>query len=85
MPLSRSPLGSQSWRELERRAEAAYAAMYEAPPRSVKDCWDDARLFFGKAIEAAGRAGAPGEVARLKRRLSEVAAVYARQFRHVGW
>ncbi len=85
MTLSRSSLGSKSWRELERLAEAAYAAMYEAPPRGVKDCYDDAWLYFGKAIEAAGRAGATGEAARLKLRSSEVAAIYARQFRHVGW
>jgi len=85
MPCSRPPLGPEPWRESERMAEAAYAAMYEAPPRSVKDCCDDARRHFGKAIEAAERAGAADEAARLKRRLSEVAAVYARQFRHVGW
>ena len=70
--------------ELERLAEAAYADMYDALPRDVKDCYDDALLYFGKAIEMAQQAGLTDEAARLTRRREQVTAVYDSQFRDVG-
>lgn len=51
--------------EFERAAEAAYAAMYEAKPYSVKDCYDDAQINFSHAIAAAKLAGLADEVERL--------------------
>lgn len=62
-------------------AEAAYAAMYEERPYRVKDCYEDARLNFGKAIEAARRAGLTDEIARLTKREEHVVKVYNSQFR----
>jgi hypothetical protein len=70
--------------EFERLAEAAYAAMYDVRPRNVKDCYDDAQLYFGQAIEAALRDGLADEVARLTLRFEHVRNVYNRQFRGVG-
>jgi hypothetical protein len=44
---------------LELLAEQAYAAMYDVPPlRSVKDDYDNARLYFQRAIDEARRLGA---------------------------
>jgi hypothetical protein len=67
---------------LELLAEQAYAAMYDVPPlRSVKDDYDNARLYFQRAIDEARRLGLPNEVARLTKRLDHVCAVYDSQFR----
>ena len=70
--------------ECEQAAEAAYAAMYDAPPYRVKDCRDDARSAFNRGIEIAKNAGLAGEVRRLSLRLQHVEAVYNSQFRGVG-
>lgn len=67
---------------LELLAEQAYAAMYDVPPlRSVKDDYDNARLYFQRAIDEAKRLGLPNEVARLTQRRDHVCAVYDSQFR----
>jgi hypothetical protein len=67
---------------LELLAEQAYAAMYDVPPlRSVKDDYDNARLYFQRAIDEARRLGLPSEVARLTQRCDHVCAVYDSQFR----
>jgi hypothetical protein len=67
---------------LELLAEQAYAAMYDVPPlRSVKDDYDNARLYFQRAIDEAKRLGLSGEVARLTQRRDHVCAVYGSQFR----
>ena len=67
---------------LELLAEQAYAAMYDVPPlRSVKDDYDNARLYFQRAIDEARRLGLPNEVARLTQRRDHVCAVYDSQFR----
>ena len=70
--------------DCERMAEAAYAAMYDARPHGVKDCYDDARLYFSRAIEAARRSGLADDVMRLTRRLENIEVVYNGQFRGVG-
>jgi hypothetical protein len=70
--------------KLEQLAEAAYQAMYDAKPFRVKDCYDDAQLYFHRAIEAARLAALPGDVARLTRRSKHVEDVYNSQFRGVG-
>jgi hypothetical protein len=65
--------------EWERRAEAAYAEMYEA--RRAKEPYEDACFAFARAIEAAQRLGLHDEVARLNRRVEHIRAVYNSQFR----
>ena len=70
--------------DCERQAEAAYAAKYEARPHWVNDCYDDARHYFGRAIDAARAAAMTAEVARLTHRLKHIENVYDRQFRGVG-
>jgi hypothetical protein len=67
----------------EKLAEAAYDAMYEASPASAKDCFDDARGFFAKAIGIAMRAGLADEAERLIARRDHVVSVYDSQFRRI--
>ena len=68
----------------EARAEAAYTAMYDAAPHSVKDCYEDACLYLAHAIEIATGLGLIAEAERLKKRGDEIDAVYNHQFRYVG-
>lgn len=65
--------------EWERRAEEAYAEMYEA--RRAKAPYEDACFAFARVIEAAQRLGRDEEVARLTRRVEHIRAVYNSQFR----
>jgi hypothetical protein len=69
---------------LEALAEAAYDAMYEARLHGARDRYEEARLHFDHAIEAAHRAGLHEEAGRLKRRRDHVARVYSSQFRYSG-
>ena len=67
---------------LERLAEQAYAAIYDAPPlSSTKDGYDDACFYLHKAIEEAHRLDLPSEVERLAGRLDNIRGVYNSQFR----
>ena len=77
-------IDSDALAELEGKAEAAYAAMYDARPYSVKDCYEDSCLYFHRAIEVAQRAGLADEAARLRQRVEHVGKVYNNQFRGVG-
>jgi carboxylesterase type B len=70
--------------DYEARAEAAYAAMYDAAPHNVKDHYEDAYTCLAQAIQIATGLGLADEVARLKDRRKEVEAVYNHQFRYVG-
>ena len=70
--------------ELERLAEAAYAAMYEVRPHNVKDYFDDALYYFGQAITASERVGRTADVERLTRRREHISYVYNSQFRGIG-
>ena len=70
--------------ELERMAEASYAAMYEARPHNVKDHFDDAYGYFSQAIDVAKEAGLVTEVERLAKRRDHVNNVFNHQFRNVG-
>jgi hypothetical protein len=67
----------------EKLAETAYDAMYAANPYNVKDCFDDARGYFFKAIEIAKREGFDDEVVRLNARLNHIVSVYNSQFRGI--
>jgi hypothetical protein len=69
---------------LEALAEAAYDAMYEARLHGARECYEQARLQFDRAMEAAHRAGLHEEAARLKRRRDHVGRVYNNQFRYSG-
>ena len=66
---------------LERLAEAAYTAMYDAPRTSVRDCHDAAQGYLTQAIKIAERASMADVAARLKRRKDEIYNVYDHQFR----
>ena len=70
--------------ELEQMAEGSYDAMYDARPHNVKDHYEDAQLYFSRAIEAAQRGGLTDEVMRLTRRVEHITDVYDTQFRGVG-
>jgi hypothetical protein len=70
-------------KENEKRAEAAYDAVYEASPSAAKDCFDDTRGFFGKAIDLAKRAGLADEMARMSARCNHIVSVYDSQFRGI--
>jgi hypothetical protein len=69
---------------LEAMAEAAYDAMYEARLAGAKHRFEEARLNFDRAIEAAKRAHLPQEAARLTRRRDQVVRIYNSQFRYSG-
>jgi hypothetical protein len=69
---------------LEAMAEAAYDAMYEARLAGAKHRFEEARLNFDGAIEAARRAHLPQEAARLTRRRDQVVRIYISQFRYSG-
>jgi hypothetical protein len=69
---------------LEAMAEAAYDAMYEARLAGAKHRFEEARLNFDRAIEAARRARLPQEAARLTRRRDQVVRIYNSQFRYSG-
>jgi hypothetical protein len=64
----------------EALGEQSYTAMYDA--RRPKDDYEDAHLHFHRAIEAATRLGRADEVARLRRRIEHITAVYNHQFRY---
>jgi hypothetical protein len=70
--------------ELERMAEGSHSAMYEARTHNVKDHYDDAQLYFSRAIEAAQQGGLSDHVTRLTNRCDHITAVYNSQFRGVG-
>jgi hypothetical protein len=79
MTIGRDPSDRAQLDEWERRAEEAYAEMYEA--RRAKEPYEDACFAFARAIEAAQRLGLDDEVARLNRRVEHIRAVYNGQFR----
>jgi hypothetical protein len=70
---------------LQQRAEAAYAAMYDARPPAAKDCYDDARLYFTQAIDMATQANLADDVTRLTSRRNQITEIYNRQFRWAGY
>jgi len=70
--------------DLERQAEEAYTAMYEVEAYAAKDCYDDARMYFRQAMEAARDAGLDKDADRLEQRLEHVRSVYFEQFRGAG-
>ena len=67
--------------ELEARAEAAYAAMYDARPHEEKDLKDDALLYLAEAQRIAEALDLPDDAARLKARTENIMGVYNSQFR----
>jgi hypothetical protein len=77
--MEHDPSGRADLDEWERRAEAAYADMYEA--RRAKEPYEDACFAFARAVAAAQRLGLDAEAARLTRRVEHIRAVYNSQFR----
>ena len=74
----------EEMKQYEARAEAAYEAMYDAAPHSVKDCFEDSCLCLNQAIKIAGSLGLSDEEARLAARSRHIDAVYNSQFRYIG-
>ena len=70
--------------DYEARAEKAYGAMYDADPRHVKDCYEDASLHLAQAIKLAKKLGLTAEAERLAARAVHIDNVYNGQFRYVG-
>jgi hypothetical protein len=68
----------------EALAEEAYGAMYDVRGAGVKDCHDDARYNFTRAIDIARMRGLAAEVARLSARRDHVETVYNSQFKRRG-
>ena len=50
---------------------------------AAKDCFDDARSYFTRAIQMARHAELNDEVARLTTRLDHILGVYNSQFRGI--
>jgi hypothetical protein len=56
--------------------------MYEARGHRVKERYEDAMVFFARAIRVAEAEGRTAEVERLAKRKAEITAVYNHQFRY---
>ena len=69
---------------LEAFAEAAYEAMRESRVQLAKSRYEEARVLFERAIEAANRARLHDEAARLKKRRDQIGQVYHGQMRYSG-
>ena len=66
---------------LERQAELAYAAMYDAAPGSALAArYNDAKEFLYDAIALANRLGHAATAERLSERLAEIKTVFRTQF-----
>jgi len=65
-------------RELERRAEAHYDAMYQTRYPSAE--YADAKDYFGDAIALARQIGELKTAERLEARLAHIKAVFRSQF-----
>lgn len=68
----------------EARAEAAYAAMYDARDHDAKDLKDDALFALARALEAAEALGLDEDAARLKARQANIMGVWSSQYRMPG-
>ena len=67
--------------DYEAKAEAAYAAMYDAQPWDEKDLKDDALFYLARAIEVAEALALGEETSRLKARVENIMGVHNSQFR----
>lgn len=72
----------EEYQRLERFGEQEYAQMYDVRGHRVKECYEDAMVFFARAIRVAEAEGRTAEVERLKQRKAEITAVYNHQFRY---
>jgi hypothetical protein len=78
-PPPEEPQARLRW--LERQAELAYAAMYEAPAGSpLAGRYSDAKEFLYDAIALARRLGDVATAERLSARLNEIKTVFRTQF-----
>jgi hypothetical protein len=75
------PPSAELMLEYERKAEAAYSAMYDAESWNQKDLKDDALFYLARAIEVAEALGLEEDAARLKARVDNIMGVYDSQFR----
>jgi hypothetical protein len=70
--------------DYEQKAEAAYAAMYDAEPWNEKDLKDDALLFLARAQEIADTLNLTEDAERLRARADNIMGVWNSQFRYRG-
>jgi len=75
------PPTRESMLEYERKAEAAYSAMYEAESWNQKDLKDDASFYLARAREIAEQLGLTEDVERLRQRSENILGVWNSQFR----
>ena|SRR5579872_5492209 len=69
---------------LEAFAEAAYQAMRECRPQIARGRFEEARMHFDRAIEAAQHARLTDEAGRLQRRRDQISQIYNGQMRYSG-
>jgi hypothetical protein len=69
---------------LEAFAEAAYQAMRECRPQDARSRYEESRVNFDGAIDAARRARLADEVTRLQRRRDQISQIYSGQMRYSG-
>ena len=67
--------------EYERKAEAAYSAMYEAESWNQKDLKDDASFYLARAVEIADQLGLTEDAERLRARSENIRGVWNSQYR----
>jgi hypothetical protein len=65
----------------ERKAEAAYAALYDAESWNQKDLKDDAFFYLARALEIAEQLGLSEDAERLRKRGENILGVWDSQFR----
>jgi hypothetical protein len=70
--------------EYERKAEAAYSAMYDAKPWNEKDLKHDALSYLARALEVAEALGRDDDCERLRARTNNIPGVWNSQFRYTG-
>jgi hypothetical protein len=70
--------------EYEQKAEAAYAAMYDAEPWNEKDLKDDALFYLARAQEIADQLALAEDLDRLRARTANIVGVWDCQFRYPG-
>jgi hypothetical protein len=75
------PPSAELMLEYERKAEAAYAAMYDAASWNQKDLKDDASFYLARALEIADQLGLSEESERLRKRGENILGVWNSQFR----
>jgi hypothetical protein len=81
MPADPPPPSREGMLEWEEKAEAAYAAMYEAESWNQKDLKDDASFYLARALEIAVALRLEDDAQRIRERSENILGVWNSQFR----